>query len=231
MFVLGNPKRAPPASHVHPDAWAQYSSARSRSASKSRSPERQVGIDEDDEDDEDDDEEVDVESIEYYLVAEDPVNAAPGRSEFTRRQSAPETRMPSAPEAARPRPPAAQHHETRRHTNNPITVTSFGISLLPPPPAKPEAKTHAEWKIQFGLSDMQEVRRKSLEDAKVRGMNKLLIPSMRQKTARTPTGSERVRGEQSRQKRDGLKKLKKIKESVIFAPPSFCPAPTLLRPF
>jgi hypothetical protein len=220
MLVVGNPKRAPPASHVHPDARAQYSSAQSRSASKSRSPERQVGVDEDDEDDE----EVDVESIEYYSVAEDPVNAAPGRSEFTRRQS--------APEPARARPPAAQHHETRRHTNNPITVTSFGISLLPPPPAKPEAKTHAEWKSQFGLSDMQEqVRRKSLEDATVRDMNKLLIPSMRQKTARTPTGSERVRGEQCRQKRDGLKKLKKIKESVNIAPPSFCPAPTLLRPF
>jgi hypothetical protein len=98
-------------------------------------------------------------------------------------------------------------------------VTSFGISLLPPPP-QPEAKTHAEWKSQFGLIATQgPVRRESLEDAKGRSMNESLIPSMRQKSAfRTPAGSERVRSEQSRQKREGLKKLKRIKESVIIAP-------------
>jgi len=187
-------------------APAHDSPARARCTSKSRSPARS-GADEEAGGEEWEDE-VDVESMEYYdmyAVAGEPVDAAQGGPTVTR--------TGSAPAAATDRPPAAPQAPKL------YSSASFGLSLLPPPPAQPEAMTHAEWKQQFGLTDPggdHRARRVQQE----RWDDDPSMPSVRRKTAhRTPTGSERLRGEQSEQKKQCLKSLKKIKDAVSAAAP------------
>ena len=187
-------------------APAHDSPARARCTSKSRSPARS-GADEKAGGEEWEDE-VDVESMEYYdmyAVAGEPVDAAQGGPTVTR--------TGSAPAAATDRPPAAPQAPKL------YSSASFGLSLLPPPPAQPEAMTHAEWKQQFGLTDPggdHRARRVQQE----RWDDDPSMPSVRRKTAhRTPTGSERLRGEQSEQKKQCLKSLKKIKDAVSAAAP------------